>query len=166
MHHLSCVAMGELDINIRMEVSSKICYPSITLILNKAYPTIPLSGRFIHLMRPLKERVPRDFPLQLFSWILFPKTLSIPLRSFRFFSKTRGYIVFIICHWCRTPVVHLDLPISPWVFKQIWNYPNVIFRDLGEYDSWKNWSKKSRDTVSLNYLNRTTYSTEKLYNFT
>jgi hypothetical protein len=36
------------------------------------------------------------------------------------------------------PVVHFDLRISPWIFEKIWNDPNVIFRGLGEGDSWKN----------------------------
>jgi hypothetical protein len=34
-----------------------------------------------------------------------------------------------------TPVVHLDLQISPRIFKKIRNDPNVIFRGLGEGDS-------------------------------
>ncbi len=35
-------------------------------------------------------------------------------------------------------------------FKKIWNGHTVIFRGLGEDDSWKKiWSKKSRDTVPL-----------------
>jgi hypothetical protein len=34
-----------------------------------------------------------------------------------------------------TPVVHLDLRISPRIFEKIRNYPNVIIRDLGEGDS-------------------------------
>ncbi len=50
-----------------------------------------------------------------------------------------------------TPVVHLDLRIAPWIFEKVRNDPNVIFRGLGEGDSWKKtWSKKSRDTVPLN----------------
>ncbi len=47
-----------------------------------------------------------------------------------------------------TPVVHLDLRISPRIFEKIWNDPNVIIRGLGEDDSWeKPEAKKSRDTV-------------------
>jgi len=34
-----------------------------------------------------------------------------------------------------TPVVHLDLRISPRIFEKIRNDPNVIFRGLGEGDS-------------------------------
>ncbi len=34
-----------------------------------------------------------------------------------------------------TPVVHLDLRISPRIFEKIRNYPNVIIRGLGEGDS-------------------------------
>ncbi len=41
-----------------------------------------------------------------------------------------------------TPVVHLDLRISPQIFEKIWNDPNVIFRGLGEGDSWKNLKQK------------------------
>ncbi len=36
-----------------------------------------------------------------------------------------------------TPVVHLELRISPRIFEKIWNSPNVILRGLGETDSWK-----------------------------
>jgi hypothetical protein len=35
------------------------------------------------------------------------------------------------------PVVHLDLQISPRIFRKIRHDPNVIFRGLGEGDSWK-----------------------------
>jgi hypothetical protein len=34
-----------------------------------------------------------------------------------------------------TPVVHLDLRISPRIFEKIRNYPSVIIRGLGEGDS-------------------------------
>jgi hypothetical protein len=34
-----------------------------------------------------------------------------------------------------TPVVHLDLRISPRIFEKIRNDPNVIIRGLGEGDS-------------------------------
>jgi hypothetical protein len=34
-----------------------------------------------------------------------------------------------------TPVVHLDLRISPRIFEEIRNYPYVITRGLGEGDS-------------------------------
>jgi hypothetical protein len=34
-----------------------------------------------------------------------------------------------------TPVVHLDLRISPLIFEKIRNDPNVIIRGLGEDDS-------------------------------
>ncbi len=34
-----------------------------------------------------------------------------------------------------TPVVHLDLQISPRIFEKIRNDPNVIIKDLGEGDS-------------------------------
>ncbi len=34
-----------------------------------------------------------------------------------------------------TPVVHLDLRISPQIFEKIRNDPNVIIRGLGEGDS-------------------------------
>jgi hypothetical protein len=49
-----------------------------------------------------------------------------------------------------TPVVHLDLQISPRIFDKIWNNPNVISRGLREDDSWKNPNKKSRGNVPLN----------------
>ncbi len=34
-----------------------------------------------------------------------------------------------------TPVVQLDLRISPRIFEKIRNYPTVVFRGLGEGDS-------------------------------
>jgi hypothetical protein len=49
-----------------------------------------------------------------------------------------------------SPVVHLDLRISPRIFEKNLDDPYVIFRGLGEGDLWKKtWSKKSRDTVPL-----------------
>jgi hypothetical protein len=51
-----------------------------------------------------------------------------------------------------TPVVHLELRISPRIFEKNRNDPNGILRGLGETDSWKNQkSKKSRDTVPLSH---------------
>ncbi len=48
-----------------------------------------------------------------------------------------------------TPVVHLELGISPRIFEKIWNSPNGILRGLGETYSWKNQKSNSRDTVPL-----------------
>ncbi len=49
-----------------------------------------------------------------------------------------------------TPVVHLELRISPRIFEKIWNGSFGILRGLGETDSWKkNRSRKSRGTVPL-----------------
>ncbi len=45
-----------------------------------------------------------------------------------------------------TPVVHLDLRISPRIFEKIRNNPNIIIRGLGEDDSWKK-PEASRETV-------------------
>jgi hypothetical protein len=41
-----------------------------------------------------------------------------------------------------TPVVYLDLRISPRIFEKIRNDPNVIIWGLGEGDSWKNLKQK------------------------
>jgi hypothetical protein len=49
-----------------------------------------------------------------------------------------------------TPVVHLDLRISPRIFEKIRNDPNVIFRGLGKVIHEKTRSKKSCDTGPLN----------------
>jgi hypothetical protein len=46
-----------------------------------------------------------------------------------------------------TPVVHLDLRISPRIFGKIRNDPNV--RGLGEGDSWKKPEAKNLVTLSL-----------------
>ena len=48
-----------------------------------------------------------------------------------------------------TPVVNLDLRISPRIFEKIRNDPNVIFRGLGEGDSWKKPEAKNLLTLSL-----------------
>jgi hypothetical protein len=48
-----------------------------------------------------------------------------------------------------TPVVHLYLGISPWIFKKILNDPNSIIRGLGEGDSWKKPEAKNLVTLSL-----------------
>ncbi len=48
-----------------------------------------------------------------------------------------------------TPVVHLELRISPRIFEKIRNGPIGILRGLGETDSWKK-SRKSLGTVPLN----------------
>jgi hypothetical protein len=37
----------------------------------------------------------------------------------------------------NTGGVHLELWISPGIFKNIWNGPNGVVRSLGETDSWK-----------------------------
>ncbi len=37
-----------------------------------------------------------------------------------------------------TPVVHLEMRISPQILEKIWNGPNGILKGLGETDSWKN----------------------------
>ncbi len=48
-----------------------------------------------------------------------------------------------------TPVVHLELRISPWIVEKNWNDPPVIFRGLGEGDSWKKPEEKNLVTLSL-----------------
>ncbi len=57
------------------------------------------------------------------------------------------------CHlppMSTTPVVHLELWISPRIFEKIRNSPNGILRGLGETDSWKKPEvEKLRDTVPL-----------------
>ncbi len=42
----------------------------------------------------------------------------------------------------KTPMVHLELRISPQICKKIWNGPYGILRGLGETDSWKNQKSK------------------------
>ncbi len=48
-----------------------------------------------------------------------------------------------------TPVVHLDLRISPRIFEKIQNDPNFIIRGLGKGDSWKKPEAKNFVTLSL-----------------
>jgi hypothetical protein len=48
-----------------------------------------------------------------------------------------------------TPVVHLDLQISPRIFEKIRNELNAIISGLGEGDSWKKPEAKNLVTLSL-----------------
>jgi hypothetical protein len=49
--------------------------------------------------------------------------------------------------------LRIDLLISPRIFEKIRNEPSVIFRGLGEDDSWKKiWSKNLGDTVPLSLI--------------
>ncbi len=48
-----------------------------------------------------------------------------------------------------TPVVHLELKISPRIFKKIWNNPNGILRGLKETDSWKKPEVENLVTLSF-----------------
>ncbi len=46
----------------------------------------------------------------------------------------------------------VDTGSAPWlatIFNKIWNDPNVIFRDLGEDDSWNKPEAKNLVTLSL-----------------
>ncbi len=47
-----------------------------------------------------------------------------------------------------TPVVHLELRISPRIFEKIRNGPNGTLRSLGETDSWK---KNQKSKISWHY---------------
>ncbi len=49
----------------------------------------------------------------------------------------KTFLIEDFFHWppmSTTPVVHLELRISPRIFKKIWNGPNGIIRGLGETD--------------------------------
>ncbi len=48
-----------------------------------------------------------------------------------------------------TPVLHLDLRISPQIFEKIRNGPNVIIRGLGETDPCKKPEVKNLVALSL-----------------
>ncbi len=54
-----------------------------------------------------------------------------------------------VANFPPTPVVHLDLQISPRIFEKIRNDPTVIFRGLGEGDSLKKPEAKNLVTLSL-----------------
>jgi hypothetical protein len=88
--------------------------------------------RWITLRWNFKGIVPWDFQLQVFYIDQFPLSpwLYVPLVPL-------------------TPVVHLDLWISPRIFGKIWNDPCVIFRGFGEGDSWKKPEAKNLVTLSL-----------------
>jgi hypothetical protein len=48
-----------------------------------------------------------------------------------------------------TPVLHLELQISPQIFEKIWNGPYGLLRGLGETESWKNPEIENLVTLSL-----------------
>jgi hypothetical protein len=48
-----------------------------------------------------------------------------------------------------TPVLHLELRISPRIFEKIQKGPNVLLRGLGETDSWKEPEVENLVTLSL-----------------
>ncbi len=63
--------------------------------------------------------------------------------DWRFFSFANGAV-------STTPVVNLELRISPRIFEKLRNGPNGILRGLGETNSWKKTrSQKSLGTVPL-----------------
>ncbi len=51
------------------------------------WPASPWPSGITTAEMQFKGTVPRDFRLLVFSWISCPKHLSVPLRSFRIFSK-------------------------------------------------------------------------------
>ncbi len=60
-----------------------------------------------------------------------------------------------------TPVMHLELQISPWIFEKIWNCPIGILRGLGKLIYEKNLISKSCVTAPLRLL----YSKFKFFPF-
>ncbi len=116
-------------------------------------------------MVPLKGQCHEIVDFRFFSWFSFPQapeyTTSVVSN---FFENSRRYSQLEVHQWCPwhctggkwkkifnlqnlppslIPVVHLDLRISPRIFEKIWNDPNVIFRGLGEDDSWKKLKAKN-----------------------
>ncbi len=59
-----------------------------------------------------------------------------------------------------TPVVHLDLRISPRICEKIWNGPNGKLRRVGETDSWKKPEVENPVTLSLKTIKGAEVKTE------
>ncbi len=95
-------------------------------------------------------------------WQNLPPVSLIPVANL----PPVSLIPATICHQCYwvltpvanlppvllTPVVHLDLRKSRQIFKKIQKDPTVIFRGLGEGDSWKKPKAKNLVTLSLAWL--------------
>ncbi len=77
-----------------------------------------------------KGTVSRDFLL-----LVSPQPQSIPLGLFRIFRK---FVEIFASQGAppvsTTPVLHLELRISPRIFEKIRNGPNGLIRGLGETD--------------------------------
>jgi hypothetical protein len=107
-----------------------------------------------NLLNDLKGQCHEIFDFRFFRESVSPKPLSIPLGLFRiFFENSRRYSQLKVhhrCRWYRWCIWLANISGSQRILKKIWNDPYVIFRGLGEDDSWKKtWSKKPRDPVPL-----------------
>ncbi len=104
-------------------------------------------GRVHHI---LKGTVSRDFLLQIFFHeSSSPKPLKIILGAFWISSKFAEIFASQGAYVSTTPVVHLELRISPRIFNKIRNGPNGIVRGLGETDKCR---KRLQVTIGLYYV--------------
>ncbi len=93
----------------------------------------------------LKGQCHKIFGFWFFSWISFPQASDYTIRAVSNFFRKFAEILTLVANLppvSLTPVVHLDLRISPRIFEKIRNDPYVISRGLGEGDSWKNLKQK------------------------
>ncbi len=71
------------------------------------------------------------------------------VNSFTQRCPNKNNWTFLIKDFFHLSLTPVELRISLRNYRKIRNAPNGIFRSLGEPDSWKNQSKKSRCTVPL-----------------
>ncbi len=118
-----------------------------------------------HKTIPLKGQCYEIFDFRFFAWNGFPQTPEYPIRAVSNFFETLQRYSQLKVHrrsWHRwqnfppvslTPVVNLDLRISPRIFKKVRTDPNVISRGLGEDNSWKKPEERNLVTLSLQEKN-------------
>ena len=75
--------------------------------------------------------------------------LYYPKVSQQNYKKFSDWRFFHLPPVSTTPVVNLDLRISPRIFEKIWNGPNGILWGWGETDWWKKPEAKNLVTLSL-----------------
>ncbi len=141
------------------------------LILARKF-VVGVDDAVVSLPLPFIGTVPRDFLLQVLYMSQFPQAPESIRAVSNFFENSRRYLqlevhlryqpqryrwqnllpVSLISVATLPPAVHLHLRISPRIFKKIWNDHKVIFRGLGEDDSWKKPETKNLVTLSHDEL--------------
>ncbi len=147
--------MGKLIKTSNLNRAASMVPQHLELYIHVPWPSLI---RAAILLFSAAQRFMTSMPRKFFSWFLRHEEgkLRGPLSKYD--------IIPIICHQHQRqqryrrqnlppvssiPLVHLDLRISPRIFEKIWKDPNVIFRGLGEDDSWKKPEAKYLVTLSL-----------------